>query len=214
MENPMKRFAFLILFILCAGTPGRLFAQEYPLRTTLGFGGRLGYYKSVEADRGSYDIGAIMRFRISEGLGLEATVDYRGEETFNAGRWEASGADAKVSYVPITVSAMVFLPFGSTLAPYAVGGIGWYHTLVNYELKAENLPDLVDLLANDENRVMGYHFGLGIEVPASDHLAFHVDYRYVFLGTEIKSIRDITTLDVDTKNSDGGSITLGVMLYL
>ena len=207
---------FTLLLIVIATIPASLAhaQQEYPLRTTLGFGARLGYYKSVDADNGSYDAGAMLRFRISEGLGVEATVDYRGEETFNAGRWESTGADAKVSYVPITVSAMVFLPFGSTLAPYAVGGIGWYHTLIDYHLKAESLPDLIEILKNDDNRVMGYHFGLGIEVPASDHLAFHVDYRYVFLGTEIKSIRDISTLDVDTKNSDGGSLTVGVMLYL
>ncbi len=203
----LAALACLLLF------PISVQAQQYPLVTTLGIGMRGGFYKSSSADLGSYSFGVMTRGRIGRSLGVEATLDYRGEELFNAGNVAGTDLVAGVSYVPITVSAILFIPLGTTIAPYGVAGVGWYYTIVNYDLGGSNIPALVELFEDEKNREFGYHFGLGIELPLSNHAALHMDYRYIFLGSEIKTVEDIISLDYNTKNSNGGMFTGGLVLY-
>jgi opacity protein-like surface antigen len=177
-------------------------------------GPHAGWYSSNDADEGALFYGFQGRARLGRNFGFELSLDYRDNEQFHAGTIDLTRLKAEVMYIPITASLMIFVPVNTWLHPYGVAGIGWYYTITEYELFALGSAEIRKLLEDENNFEMGYHFGLGLEIPLSSNIAIHGDVRYLFLGTEIKSIREISTLDTDTKNSDGVMISGGLMLYL
>ncbi len=202
-------FAFLFNF--------SCFAQKESdaIEETLGIGPRIGSYKSNDADKGALFVGAQARIRFGAVLGLEGALDYRLGESFNVGNNLTAGASAKVSYVPLTLSALLYVPVGAHFAPYGVAGVGWYYTIINYELNGETISQLGPQLANTDKSVFGYHFGLGIEIPFNKNIAVNVDYRYLFLDSQVKHVRELLDgiPNLDTKNSNGSVITASIMLY-
>ena len=203
--------AFLFVLAVLAASPAS--AQTPQIENTIGVGPHIGQYRSNDAEDGAMFFGFQARVRWGRNVGLEVALDYRDTELFDAGSVDPVTMQADVMYVPITASLMVFAPVARFLNPYAVAGIGWYYTITEYEL-IKTSADVRELLQDDDNFVMGYHFGLGVEVPFSFNFALHADARYLFLGTEIRSIRDLSTLDTDTKNSDGIMYNIGLMLYI
>ncbi|MCB2205117.1 porin family protein [bacterium] len=208
----MRRFILLSFFSLVMFY-SPLSAQRVFIENTIGVGPHVGWYQSNDAEEGALYFGFQGRLRWGRNVGLELTLDYRDNEMFDAGKFDATRLSADVMYIPITASLMIFAPLGSFLNPYGVAGIGWYYTLTDYELINAGV-DVRRLLENEDNFEMGYHFGLGLEIPFSANVALHFDARYIFLGTEIRTIRDITTLDTDTDNSNGIMFGGGLMLYL
>ncbi|PLX31971.1 MAG: hypothetical protein C0600_04205 [Ignavibacteria bacterium] len=210
----MKHFSIFLAFALLLGFSTPLLAQSPPIANTFGVGPRLGWYSSNDAEEGAWFYGLQGRARLGSNVGFELTLEYRDAELFNAGTLDLTRLKADVMYVPITASFMVFIPIGSWFAPYGVGGVGWYYTIKDYELLGLGSAEIRQILQDDNNFEMGYHFGLGLEIQLSQNIAIHGDFRYLFLGTEINSITDFTTLDTDTKNSDGIMFSGGLMLYL
>jgi opacity protein-like surface antigen len=211
MKNIIFTFGLLLLFTSSS------FAQNEAgtIEETLGIGPRIGYYKSNEADKGSQFIGAQARLRFGAVLGFEGALDYRLGESFNVGNSIAAGTTAKVSYIPLTLSALIFVPVGAHFEPYGVAGVGWYYTIINYELNGETLSQLGPQLANTDRSVFGYHFGLGIEIPFNKNIAANIDYRYLFLDSQVKHVKELLNgiPNLDTKNSNGSVITASIMLY-
>jgi opacity protein-like surface antigen len=190
------------------------FAQSNGIENTLGIGPQIGWYKSNDAEEGAMFFGMLGRLRLGNNVGLEASFSYRDSEVFNTGKIDIDKLTADVTYVPITFSLLIMAPVGSFLTPYATAGIGFYYTIEAYDVARVSTAGIRELLQDEENFETGYHFGLGLEIPFSSNIAIHGEFRYLFLGTSITSIRDITTLDTDTKNSDGIMFSGGLMLYL
>lgn len=86
-----------------------------------GIGPRLGYYKADNADEGNVFGGIQLRGRISPVFGLEGSVEYRGGQEF-----EVAGQRGKTSFVPVTASALLFLPVSEHFSPYGIAGLGAY----------------------------------------------------------------------------------------
>lgn len=203
-----------LLFVAMLATTAQGFAQRDDIENTLGLGPQLGWYSSNDAEGGALFFGLLGRARLGNNIGVEASVAYRTAEVFNTGSVDQNEITADVAYVPITFSLLIMAPIGSTITPYATGGIGFYYTIESYDLPNVSSENVRKLLKDEENFEMGYHFGLGLEIPFNRHIAAYAEFRYVFLGSEITSINDVVTLDTDTKNSDGMMFGAGVVFYL
>lgn len=179
-----------------------LFGTEAAIKNTVGLGPRVGFYKSFDATEGSFYFGLQTRIRLSPYFGIEGAVDYRGKEEFAFGA-DSTARFADVSYVPLTVSGIIFLPVSFNVVPYGVAGAGWYYTVVDYS----NDPNRVDAVSSNK---FGYHFGFGLEIPVSEHASLGADYRWIFLDTDF-DVGTPSTLDPD--NSNGSVISGSLMFY-
>jgi hypothetical protein len=144
------------------GLPADTFAQS-----AFGIGPRVSFVK------GSSELGGSQRFsggfiRLGGGhAALEAALDYRSALT--------GDLVERVTDLPIQVSLLLF-PVRATLAPYVLGGVGWYAQHV------ERLaPGGTVVLEEKTTRKMGYHAGFGAEIRVHRHVGLHGDYRYTFL---------------------------------
>ncbi|MBE0644906.1 MAG: porin family protein, partial [Bacteroidetes bacterium] len=209
----MRTFLPLFLSVFIAASAST-FAQRNDIENTFGVGPLVGWYSSNDAEEGAMFFGMLGRLRLGNNVGFEASLSYRDAEVFHTGQIDLNNLTADVTYVPITFSFMIFAPVGSFLTPYATAGIGFYYTIEAYDVTKVAARDIRALLEDEENFVTGYHFGLGLEIPFSTNIALHGEFRYLFLGSKITSIRDVQTLDTDTKNSDGIMFSGGLMVYL
>jgi opacity protein-like surface antigen len=80
--------------------------------------------------------------------------------------------NTKVTETPIQLSLLLRLAGGGKVAPYLLGGKGWYKRKV-------------ELLDSDEADVetteSGWHAGGGLEIRPHRRFGIHGDYRYTFL---------------------------------
>ncbi|NIT58690.1 MAG: outer membrane beta-barrel protein [Aliifodinibius sp.] len=164
------------------------------IKNTLGIGPRLGYYKANDADEGSFYIGAQTRARLGSVLGVEGSVEYRAAQEYTIG-----GQSFETKFVPVTASALLFLPVSENFAPYGVAGLGAYYTIYEFE-------GVIDDVENEFN--FGYHLGFGLELPINENAALNFDYRYLFLNPEANEV------STDNTNYNGNVFTAGLMFYL
>ena len=80
---------------------------------------------------------------------------------------------------------------GSKVAPFLLGGPGWYRR------KVEALDGPADL--DISTTEFGWHAGIGLEILPSSHFGIHGDYRYTFLDFG------------DDDDDDGGGIIGGLL---
>lgn len=92
------------------------------IENTLGIGPRLGYYKADDAEEGSFYGGAQIRARLGRVLGLEGAIDYRTAQEYDLGEFSTD-----VRQIPVTASALLFLPVSESFQPYGVAGLGAYY---------------------------------------------------------------------------------------
>lgn len=209
------RHTLLAIILAALLLPVETFAQrENVIENTFGVGPSVGWYRSNDAEEGAMFFGFLGRVRLGNNVGLEASFSYRDAELFRTGQIDADKLTADVTYVPITFSLNIFLPIGSFLTPYATGGVGFYYTIEAYDVTKVAQREIRQLLEDEENFETGYHFGLGLEIPFGRNIALHGEFRYLFLDSEITSIRDLQNLDTDTKNSDGVMFSGGLVVYL
>jgi hypothetical protein len=144
-----------------------LVASAAPASAQLGLGGRLSMVRGdVDADTSAQRFtGGHIRARTSPHVALEVSLDLRTET--NAAETE------RVREFPVQGSLLLF-PVRTALAPYLLGGGGWYTTRV------ETLAD-DETLATASTRRFGWHGGFGAELRLGRHAAAHADYRYTFL---------------------------------
>ena len=162
-----------------------------------GVGGRIAWVKAdsdVDVDSVRFNGGQIRL--VSRRWGLEVSLD-RNSEEFEA-------INQKVTATPIQASLLLRLAGGS-VAPYLLGGPGWYKRHV----EPIDGPDDLDL----DTTEFGWHAGGGLEILAGRHFGIHGDYRYTFL--------DFGEDDEDEEGFAGGLIpghrgsmwTIGATIY-
>jgi len=130
----------------------------------------VGITKSVhdsDADAQIYG-GLALRGSVIPGLKAEIGAAYRSETRLNG--------DLKVKTWPVTGSLWL------TPLPvlYAGGGVGWYHTTLDY----------ADALAIESHTTQqfGVHLGGGLEIPLGPVAALDLNGRYVFLKKETSAL--------------------------
>jgi len=184
----------LLAFIFAPMTVEAQTSSNATIKNTLGIGPRLGYYKANDADEGSFYIGAQTRARLGSVLGVEGSVEYRAAQEYTIG-----GQSFETKFVPVTASALLFLPVSENFAPYGVAGLGAYYTIYEFE-------GVIDDVKNEFN--FGYHLGFGVELPINENAALNFDYRYLFLNPEANEV------STDNTNYNGNVFTAGLMFYL
>ena len=162
----MKRSIGLLSLCLCLGVPGLARAQSP--------GGVFGIGPRVTFQTADNDIpnssalrilGGQIKLRMSPRTAIEVSADYESHLD--------ERLDQRVKTMPIQASLLMFLT-KSPLAPYVLGGVGWYKKSVT-ETGSTILSSTTQSI-----REMGYHAGLGAEVRAG-RFAIHGDYRYTHL---------------------------------
>lgn len=152
----------------------------------LGIGARYSYVHNNDLEDNSSMFGAMVRFRHMLFFGLEGAVDYRKEEFDNGNKLRAT---------PLTLSVMIYpIPVA-----YALAGIGFYRSTLETTSGAE---------ATDTK--IGYHYGVGAEVPMIPLVKLTGDIRYQFIDYEFEDIPE----SVGKVEADGYAISAGVIFYL
>lgn len=199
----MKKLLLLPLFAFLF-TPFVSHAQtstdDATISNTLGIGPRLGYYKADDAEEGSFYGGAQIRARLGRVVGIEGAIDYRTAQEYDLGEYSVD-----VRQIPVTASALLFLPVSENFQPYGVAGLGAYYDMLDFNEEAENLPGIED----DHSVDFGYHLGFGLELPFNRNTALNVDYRYIFLDPGSDSFGDVEEADFS-----GNVLTVGLMFYM
>ena len=133
----------------------------------IGVGGRFSMVRGdVQADTSAERFaGAHLRAWLSKRTALEVSID-RHVQTNQT-------LTEQVRDIPLQGS-LLLAPIPSTIAPYVLGGMGWYSH------KVEQLVGKAPIDSTTTHRV-GAHAGFGAEVRMGKHAAFHADYRYTFL---------------------------------
>jgi len=129
-------------------------------------GPRLGYEDSSDADRGTWTAGAQARLHIFPWLAAEASIE------FHQNRYQ--DGDEIVTTFPIQFSGLVYLPVNWPLRPYALAGIGFYHTVVNFRGSLSSVDDEHDF-------TVGFHAGIGLEWQLTPTISINGDVRFIFM---------------------------------
>lgn len=165
MCNPSLRsgwIAAVLAVACCLFAPAEGQAQQ----GSVGMGYRFSLVRGdaevgSSADRYS---GGVLRARLSAKSAVEVALDYRAHINEDLTR--------RIRDIPIQASLLVY-PIRTALAPYLLGGVGWYAQ------KTEVLAGDSVLLA-ETTRTFGYHAGLGGEIRIG-RVGLHADYRYNFI---------------------------------
>ena len=150
--------ALVVVSVVVIASPAIAAAQGF------GVGGRFSWVTAdSEADVDSVRFtGGQVRI-ISSRWGLEVSMDRHSEE------FEA--LNQKVIETPIQLSLLLRMGT-SKVAPFLLGGRGWY------KRKVEPLDGAGEEVDSTES---GWHAGGGLEIMAGRHFGIHGDYRYTFL---------------------------------
>jgi hypothetical protein len=145
--------------------------------------------------------GGLFRARMSDRATLEASFDYRtdSEDVLPA-------LQERIKAYPFQVSLLAYLT-RSRVAPYLVGGIGWYSQKVDLLLDNE-------LINSTTTHPFGYHAGFGAEIMLGRRAGIHVDYRYRFVNEDDDDDGGIPIVGFLTGLSRNGSMwTTGLTVY-
>jgi len=112
--------------------------------------------------------GVAFRGSIAPMLKSEIGVSYRSQEL--------NGGDLKVHMWPVTTSLWV-TPIPTV---YAGGGVGWYHTTLEYS------PALA--FTESTSQEFGVHLGAGFTVPLAPMAAIDVNGRYIFMKDQASQL--------------------------
>jgi opacity protein-like surface antigen len=107
----------------------------------------------------------------------------------------------EVSSVPVTLSALVFLPVTDSFSPYGVAGLGAYHNIFDTEGIAGETE-----IENTFN--IGYHLGPEFKISFKDNVALNADYRFRFLNPNANEE------SLENTDFNGNGFRLGLVLYL
>ena len=169
-----------------AAADGDLFQQM-----DIGFfsvGGRATYFDPKEGQSRWFGGGQVRVYPFKY-LAFEGSVDYRRDDT----------AGTRTHTYPVQVSALIY-PLGQTrLAPFLLGGGGWYYTTVK---GPGNFDDT-------QNR-FGFHAGGGLQFFFNNHVSVDSTYRYIW-AEDIQS-RDLNIKDKNF-NGNGQMVTVGLNFH-
>lgn len=117
-----------------------------------------------DAGRDRYT-GGTLRLSLSPKTAIELAADWRSTTS--------EDATLRIRDYPVQGSLLVY-PWRGALAPYVLGGVGWYWQ------KLEALAD-GEVLAEQTERRFGYHGGFGGELQLGRRASVFLDYRYRFI---------------------------------
>ena len=118
--------------------------------------------------------------RVYGGLALRGTfIPLLKSEIGVAYRKERLAGDLDVTMWPVTAS--LWLTPIPTL--YLGGGVGWYHTTLDYEPTPETLMQR-PYPPHETLQEFGMHVGGGLTVPLSGAVALDLNSRYVFMDSQ------------------------------
>jgi hypothetical protein len=132
----------------------------------IGIGPRLTFVRGSEdsPDGSQRLVGGLVRLGGGH-TAVEIAMDYRAEVT--------GALTERVKSYPIQGSLLLY-PIRARVAPYLLGGIGWYTQQVTHF----SAPTGTIVVDEETTRKMGYHAGFGGEVRAAKHFTLFGDYRY------------------------------------
>jgi hypothetical protein len=171
----------------------------------LGIGPRLAFVRAdPTADASERFSGAVLRLPGGR-TSLELAIDYR--STLTGDLLE------RITDIPIQGSLLIY-PVRARLAPYILGGIGWYSQNV------KRFTTVGDATPADEatTRRVGYHAGLGADLRIHRRVSLHGDYRYTFLNLngddpDASSPRLIPFSQRFNLSHEGSMFTWGAVFY-
>jgi hypothetical protein len=169
--------------MLCAAavwllTPAQADAQ-------VGIGGRFATIRG-DVDAGTDSVrfkGGQLRAGLSRRLSVELSLDVK--------TTTSEDETVRVRDLPFQASLLLF-PTRGTIAPYLLGGVGWYSKRV----EALDLDGAVSETVTTRTR--GFHAGFGAELRLGKHAGLHGDYRY-------------TNLNFNNDQADKGSVVGGIL---
>jgi opacity protein-like surface antigen len=157
----MPRIVSVVCLCVVLGSAAGAAAQ------TVGVGPRLSFVRSdVHADHSTRVTGGVLRLRPSNRAAFELALDYRSSVGENLAE--------RIKDYPIQASMLLY-GGRSALAPYLLGGVGWYGQSIEVQNEAGTV--------STSSRKRGYHAGLGADLSFGRHVKIHGDYRYTFIGT-------------------------------
>lgn len=160
-----------------------------------GFGPRANYWNQKDAEEGTWFVGGQFRWRVSEPIALEASVDGHRDEFENE--------DIEVFTIPVQASLLLHPLGDARLSPYGIGGVGWYFTRIHFEGALKDLDDQTD------DR-FGLHAGAGLDFALTPKVTLNGDFRYVWLEEFETDDEDILDKEFD---QSGPMATVGVTFY-
>ena len=161
-------------------------------RPGVSLGGRAAYFWPAHSDAGTgqYMGGAQLRFYLAKFFAVEGSADYRQQRT--------SGAATIADIYPVQVSGLLYLLPNSPVAPFVLGGVGWYFTHVRG-------PGGFDQTTNR----FGSHVGGGLQFFLSRHWSLDATYRYIFTD-RIETTSNGARVSI---SGDGHMVTGGVNFH-
>lgn len=181
-----------ICAILFFSIPAMGLAQ---INNGLGIGPHIGYFEAPDAEDGQIFGGIQLRGRLSPYFGIEAAVDYNSKQEYGISDVQT----VEVSSVPVTASAMLYLPISDSFVPYGLAGLGAHYNIYD----SEGFEDDIDNTFN-----LGYHLGFGLQIPFNQNVALNADYRYRYLNP------DTNEDNLDETEFSGNAFRLGLTFYL
>ena len=164
-----------------------------------GLGGRMSLVRGdVDANTGAERfIGGLLRIPLSPRSAIEVSLDRRTESN--------EALTERVVDTPLQGTLLLY-PVRSRIAPYLLGGIGWYTRRID-QLTAGSVT------TSDTSRRFGYHAGIGGELKLGRHAGVHADYRYTFLNFGGADDEDESLLGGFKPSYEGSMWTAGLTLY-
>ena len=136
---------------------------------SIGIGPRLTFIRGSEnSSEGTQRFnGGVIRFGGGK-TAVEVAMDYRSGLT--------GDLMERVKDYPVQASLLVF-PVRARIAPYLLGGVGWY----SQHVTRFSAPTGMTIVDDETTRKMGYHAGFGGEARLHRRLGLHGDYRYTMI---------------------------------
>jgi len=160
----------------------------YANGTGLGLGAHYSYVHNQDTEDNFSMLGAQVRLRGAV-IGVEGAIDYRNEEL---------GGGLELKSWPVSASLLVY-----PIPPvYALAGLGWYHTTLDFPTNS--------IYDNDTQTELGYHFGAGVELPLAPMFKLVGDVRWQFINYEFEDIPS----SVGKVDADSYSLNAGFLFYL
>lgn len=162
----------------------------------LSYGAHAGYAKPSGSSKGSWFVGPQLEVRPTPFLGIQGAVDYRSHAPYAA--TPAMTNAVKVRSIPVTLTGKLYLPMPSSMAPYLLGGAGWYRVTYDFSPAFEQEFNVQDRSVS----TFGWHLGAGAKFMLVPNLSVTGEFRYVFvdparkLGPEVRD--QIRNLDYNS----------------
>jgi opacity protein-like surface antigen len=165
------RIILTMILIMSAALP--IAAQSGGSQSSASLGPQIGFYKAKDADASKGMFGAALRLKLSDALGVEASINYKKEDYDNG--------YVSVKSWPVMVTGLIYpLPI-----VYGAIGAGWYNTSIDYNIPSSVVGVPITVTSETKQRV-GWHFGGGLELPVGSSAKLIGDIKYVFLDYKFK----------------------------